>query len=121
MEVTLLTLISVILVISLLVVLINVFKDKKVSADEKVILRDIIISTLSSVIDLNSNKSEEEIHQYAIMLIMTKLKENNITGISVKTVTDMLSLLLLLNSTLAEKLKNKTISTDEVVEVKIVE
>lgn len=99
----LLTIIIGLFLASLIQVLIEVFKDKKVTDEEKQILQEIIIETLTNALEISDIKSEEELKSYAISLIMIRLQENNIQ-VNEKVVLGLIDFVLKTSSKLTEKL-----------------
>lgn len=93
--------------VSLIAVLVKVFRDKKVSEDERKVLQDIIIESLKETIAITGLKTEDEMKTYCVGLVMKKLNENNIQGIDEKTVLGALELLLKLNNKISEELEKR--------------
>ena len=106
---TLLTVIIMIILTGVAITLVNIFRDKKVTPEEKIQLQKIVLTTFSQVLELNKGKTEEELKTIATGLILAKLQENNIKNVTEITVRNLIDLILAIQVKIADKI-NPTVT-----------
>jgi hypothetical protein len=77
-----------------LVKLIPIFKDKKITDDEKEIFEDIIINIIKDALKLTTITTEEEIIDYAQSKVLAELKVNGINSFTAEEVEIAVRLLI---------------------------